>query len=159
MSYQVFYWIHVFSYVAWLLAFAGSLLFLYRVRTSDTPGDVRKAMRSERLITNIGGHLGALGILISGGALASIPDGIQWGWFPFDEHGWLAVKQLLFFMILVLIVLSVRRGKAFKKDLNAAPEGEMTQETVEKWGAAYRISFIVYMLVLINTVIGLYRPF
>lgn len=160
MSYGLFYWIHIVSYIAWLLAFVVSLVMLFRIRSGGPAPKVRSMMKAERLATNIGAHLGALGILISGGAMVSIPAGPQYGWFPFSgDLAWLGVKQVLFFIILVLVVFSIRRGRAFKASLAADPEGELGGETVKRWTRAYAMSFTVYMLVLINTVLGLTEPF
>lgn len=160
MSYTIFYWIHVVSYIAWLLAFVVSLFLLFRVRKGGPAGKVKRLMRSERLTTSIGAHLGVLGILISGGAMASMPGGPQWGWFSFESPNiWLAVKQALFFVILILVGFSIRQSRAFKNRLSAEPEGELGEDTVSQWTRAYRLSFVVYMLVLINTVLGLTEPF
>lgn len=160
MPYGPFYWIHVVSYIAWLLAFVVSLVMLFRIRSGGPAQEVRSMMKTERLATSIGAHLGALGILISGGAMASIPSGPQYGWFTFSgDLAWLGVKQVLFLVILVLVVLSIRRGRAFKAALATEAEGELGQETVRKWTRAYALSFSVYMLVLINTVLGLTKPF
>lgn len=157
MSYQVFYWVHIVSYIAWLLAFAGSLFYATKIRAEDDAVKKRKFMRAERLITSIGAHIGALGILISGGAMASIPTGPQWGWMNFQLYPWLAVKQILFFIILVLVGFSIKRSIAFKKRMKE--EDVLSTETSEKWNSAYRMSLAVYLLVLVNTFLGLTKPF
>jgi uncharacterized membrane protein len=158
MSYQIFYWVHIVSYISWLVAFAGSLFYASKVRSEDDAVKKRKFMRSERLSTSIGAHIGALGILISGGAMASIPSGPQWGWFSFQAHSWLAVKQVIFIIILVLVGLSIKRSVAFKKQLKQE-DGVLSTNTSEKWASAYRMSLIVYILVVINTFLGLTKIF
>lgn len=157
MPYQVFYWIHVVSYISWLLAFAGSLYYAAKVRSENDAVKKRKFMRTERLITSIGAHIGALGILISGGAMASIPNGPQWGWMNFQLYPWLAIKQILFFVILVLVGFSIKRSVAFKKHLKKEKD-VLTTETSKKWQKAYNMSLAVYILVVINTILGLTRP-
>lgn len=157
MSYQVFYWIHVVSYLAWLLAFIGSLFYGSKIRAEDDAVLKRKFMRIERLMTSIGGHLGALGILISGGALVSIPTGPQWGWFNFQLYPWLAVKQFLFIVILVVIGFSIKRSMVFKRRLRQE-EDVLSTDTSDKWNKAYRISMAVYILVVVNTLLGLFKP-
>lgn len=159
MTYQVFYWIHVVSYISWVLAFIVSVFFAIKVRSEDDAIKKRSFMRSERLATNIGAHIGAVGILISGGAMASIPSGPQWGWFPFQDHTWLAVKQLIFIIILVLVFFSIKRSRAFKERLKQEEGNVLSTETSEKWSSAYRMSLIVYFLVLVNTFLGLTKPF
>ena len=159
MSYTVFYWVHVVSYIIWLLAFVGSLIFAWKAgKAFQTPGE-SKFMKLERRSTSIGAHLGALGILISGGALASIPAGPQWGWFNFGANTWLAVKQAIFFIILVLVFFSAKRSIAFKKQLKSEEGEPVGDETRKKWRKAYEVSLIVYLLVLVNTLLGLFKPF
>lgn len=158
MSYQLFYWMHAVSYVAWLLAFAGSLFYGYKVLWEKDAVQKRTFMRTERLITNIGGHLGALGILISGGAMASMSGGPRWGWFSVQLYPWLALKQLLFIVILVLIGFSIKRSRTFKKRLRQEKGNALGSDTSDKWARAYKMSLAIYILVVINTVLGFTRP-
>lgn len=159
MSYQVFYWIHIVSYIAWLAAFVGSMFFAWKVgKAFQTPAE-KKFMKFERLATSIGAHLGALGILISGGALASIPSGPQWGWFNFEQYAWLGVKQVLFLIILILVGFSIKRSRAYKKQVRSEESDRISQEARSKWNNAYKMSLVVYILVLVNTLLGLAKPF
>lgn len=158
MSYQVFYWIHIVSYISWLLAFVVSLFFGAKVRAEEDAVTKRKFMRSERLATSIGAHIGALGILISGGAMASIPSGPQWGWFSFQLYPWLAIKQIIFIIILVLVVFSIKRSRAFKNRLKQEEGNVLSTDTSEKWASAYRMSMMVYALVIVNTILGWTKP-
>lgn len=159
MSYSVFYWIHIVSYIAWLLAFVGSLYFAWKTGKAFQTADEKNFMQLERRSTSIGAHLGALGILISGGAMASIPSGPQWGWMNFELHSWLAVKQILFFLILILVGFSIKRSVSFKKQLKAEEEDRVSDNTRTAWKKAYKLSLIVYLLVVVNTLLGLFKPF
>ncbi|MCW9706691.1 hypothetical protein [Fodinibius salsisoli] len=114
-------------------------------------------MHLERLTTNVGAHLGALGILISGSAMASISSGPQWGWLPFQLYPWLALKQIIFAAILVLVFFSIRRSRIVKRLLKQ--EEVEKESTMNQWSAAYRISLLVYLFVLINTFLGLVKPY
>lgn len=159
MSYQVFYWIHIVSYIAWLAAFVASMFFAWKVgKAYQTPGE-KRFMKLERLSTSIGAHLGALGILISGGAMASIPEGPRWGWFNFEQFAWLGVKQILFCLILVLVGFSIKRSRNYKQQVKEDDQALISNEAREKWGEAYKLSLVVYLLVLINTLLGLQKPF
>lgn len=159
MSYNIFYWIHIVSYISWLLALVGSLFFAWKTgKAHQTPLE-KKFMKLERKSTSIGAHLGALGILISGGAMASIPSGPQWGWFDFELHNWLAVKQIIFFIILILVGFSIKRSVTFKKRLKAEENDQIGDETRNRWRKAYELSLVVYLLVVVNTLLGLFKPF
>lgn len=159
MSYIIFYWVHIVSYIAWLLAFAGSLYFAYRAGKSFKTPDEKRFVLLERKATSIGAHVGALGILISGGAMASIPSGPGWSWFNFEQYAWLGVKQVLFLLILVLVGFSIKRSVNFKKLLKSEDNDLLSDETRRGWKRAYDLSMIVYALVVFNTVLGLYKPF
>lgn len=163
MSYTTFYWTHIVSYIIWLLALVLSLFWASKVRAEKEVRKKRTFMKWERLTTNIGAHLGAIGILVSGGAMASVPSGPQWGWFSFQLYPWLAVKQVIFLIILVLIVFSISRSRAFKKELKREREKKdkerMSEKMNQRWSAAYRMSLLVYLLVVINTFLGLVKPY
>lgn len=157
MFYQVFYWIHIVSYIVWLLAFVGSLFYGFKIRGEENVILKQKFMRLERQITSIGAHVGALGILISGGAMSSMPSGPLWGWFDIQLYPWLALKQILFIIILILVGISIKRSIAFKKKMAQKEDGLSTIRS-DKWISAYRISMAVYILVVINTLLGLFKP-
>lgn len=156
MSYQVFYWIHIISYISWLVAFVVSIALASKVRGAKQLPVQKKYIRLERLATNIGAHTGALGILISGSVMASISGGPQWGWLPVQLYPWLALKQIFFVIILVLVVFSILRSRALKQLLKQ--DGQKEETVSEQWSAAYRMSLLVYLFVLINTFLGLVKP-
>lgn len=126
-------------------------------------------MTWERQAASAGVYVGAVGILISGAAMASLPGGPQWGWFSIQLYPWLALKQLIFLLILLLAVISMRRNRIFWKALRGEDERERkrrkagSKKTINnigrKWSSAYRMSLLVYMLVVINTFLGLVKPY
>lgn len=159
MSYQFFYWIHTGSYIAWLFALAASLFLASKVRGQKNIGKKQIFMQWERLATDIGGHLGAIGILVSGSAMASVSGGPQWGWFPFQLYPWLAIKQVIFLIILVMVFFSIKRSSVFRKELKEG-EGKSRHPVIEKkWSSAYRMSLLVYLLVIVNTFLGFVKPY
>lgn len=163
MSYTIFYWTHIVSYVAWLLALVTSLFLASKVRAEKNDCQKQLFMKWERLATDTGAHLGAIGILISGGAMSSLPGGPQWGWFNVQLYPWLALKQGFFILILVLVVLAIRRSRVFRKALKREREGEGKERANDdirrRWSSAYRMSLLVYLLVVINTFLGLVKPY
>lgn len=157
MSYHFFYWIHVISYIAWLMAFVSSIIYGFLIKREDDAVRRRKLMWSERLVTNLGGHLGALGIFISGSVLVSIPNGPQWGWFDITLYPWLTLKQILFIIILIMVAISIKRTMDFNRR-RRQETSNLSSGTSEKWISAYRISLAVYILVVVSTLLGLYKP-
>lgn len=159
MGYNIFYWVHIVSYISWLLAFVASLILAYKVGKAYQGSDEKRYMKLERKATSIGAHIGALGILISGGAMASMPGGPQWGWFNVPLYNWLAVKQAIFFLILVLVGFSIKRSITFKRSLRNRGEEPVDEAVRGKWKKAFNLSLVVYVLVVFNTYLGLIKPF
>jgi len=153
--YNSAYWLHIISYLAWLVAFAASIWYGVKIRAEDDAVIRRQFMRSERLATSIGAHIGALGILISGAVMASWGP-YKWGWVSVQLYPWLALKQILFIVILVLVGFSIKRSIEFKKKIGQ--EEVPDSETPMHWRSAYRMSLAVYILVVINTILGLTKP-
>lgn len=159
MVYNIFLWIHTISYIIWLAAFVASL-FYYRAidGVKGTPRE-KTLVLSERKISSMGAHLAVIGILISGGAMVSIPSGNQWGWFPFSNYPWLALMQLIFLVILVIVFgVSMPAGIKLKKLFRATPNENMTDVQRSQWKKAWNISLVVYLLVVVDTLLGWFRP-
>ncbi|TYP94959.1 putative integral membrane protein (DUF2269) [Fodinibius salinus] len=153
--YDVFFWLHIISYFCWLSAFAGSLFYGLKVWQENDLQPQQNFMHFERLVTSIGGHIGALGILISGVALTSMGP-YHWGWFRVQLYPWLAAKQVLFIIILVLIPFSIKRSMDFKNKLQNEELSDSAK--AESWRKAYRMSLVVYFLVVVDTILGLTKP-
>ncbi|HKI46811.1 MAG TPA: hypothetical protein VKA08_15890 [Balneolales bacterium] len=155
MAYEIFLWIHTFSYIIWLAAFVASLFYYKAITGANGMPREKSLVQSERKISSMGAHIAVLGILISGGAMVSMPSGPQWGWFPFSHYPWLAIMQVIFVIILIIVFgISMPAGIKLKKLFRAAPEETVTDEQRGQWKKAWNISLIVYLLVVVNTVIG-----
>ncbi|TNE73305.1 hypothetical protein EP331_04810 [bacterium] len=156
MPYEPLKYIHIASYIIWLLSFFGSVYFFFKIRSATSDGKPQ-LMRKERLISSMGGHLGFLGIFLSGGAMVSIKSGPKWGWFNFTDFAWLAWKQVFFFVALVIIGALVMPGSAKIKRL-VANNGSL-DEIEQLWTKTFFFSLLVYVIVFINTLLGLEKPF
>lgn len=157
MSYQFFYWLHVISSAAWMLAFISSIMYGFWVSREDDAVRRRRLMWIERLVTHLGGHLGALGILVSGIALVSVPGGPQWGWFNIALYPWLTLKQILFIVILIMVAVTIKRSIIFRRQMRQE-RSNLSSGTSDQWRSAYRISIAVYLIVAVSILLGLYKP-
>lgn len=156
MLYEVSRWIHILSNLLWLCAFVGSLLYGIRIYKTKKSSSADNLIQIERLLAKWGTVVGAGGIIVSGWALSSIAQGPQWGWFDILLYPWLALKQLLFVIILVLIVIDLNRSKKLIKEIQS---GDLAgKQSVEKWSAVYYYTVAVYILVVISTLLGWYKP-
>src|SRR5680860_64769 len=147
MAYTIFYWIHVVSYLTWIAAFIASLFLAFKIGKAFETAKEKSFMLWERKASSLGAHIGALGILISGGAMASMPGGPQWGWFNIPLYNWLALKQAIFIIILILVGFSIKKSLAFKKEIRNTRGDEVNKTSRMKWKSAYRISLVIYTLV------------
>jgi len=157
--YRIFLWVHVISAACWILAFLTSLFYAFKVSGAAKTGEEKKFMQSERKATSIGAHVGSVGILISGPILSSISGGPQWGWFPFHQFTWLAIKQIVFIVILILVAFSVKKSLSFKKQIRGEGSDMVSKQARKKWKSAYLISLAVYILVVFNAYLGSAKPF
>jgi hypothetical protein len=157
LIYNIFLGIHILSAITWLITFVLSLFWAFWVWRNAKNDREKGFMQRERKITSIGAHFGATGILISGAIISSI--GVHWGWFPFHRFTWLAVKQLVFIAILILVGISVKRSVVFKKQIKGEGSKMISKQARQKWRKAYIISLAVYLLVVLNTILGSMKPF
>jgi uncharacterized membrane protein len=157
LAYNIFKGIHILSAIVWLLAFLISLFWAVRALYASKTTREKQFMLRERKMTSIGAHFGAVGILITGSIISSI--GPAWGWFPFHTFTWLAVKQLVFIAILILVFFSVKKSNAFKKQIRGENSEKVSKQARQKWKRAYIISLAVYLLVVLNTYLGSAKPF
>ena len=116
MNYELIKNIHIASYIIWLASFFISIYFFFKIRKATIDGKPG-LMRKERLFSTMGGHLGFLGIFITGGIMASLKSGPHYGWFNFAEYGWLAWKQVLFFIAMIIVFAVVMPGSSKLKKL------------------------------------------
>jgi len=156
MNYELIKNIHIVSYIIWLVSFFVSIYFFFKIRKATSDGKP-SLMRKERLFSTMGGHLGFLGIFLTGGMMASIKTGPQFGWFNFADYGWLAWKQVLFFIAMIIVFTVVMPGSSKLKKLinNSADINEIDAQ----WSKTYFFSLLVYTIVWVNTLLGLQKPF
>ena len=157
MLYELFRWIHILSYLIWFGAFAGSLFYGFRIYLAKSLSATHQLIQTERRLAKWGTIVGAGGIIISGWVLSTIPQGPQWGWFDVQLYPWLALKQLIIVIILALIIFDLRRSKKLAQWIQENKANDRV-EALKKWSAAYCCSIVVYILVVISTLLGWYKP-
>lgn len=152
MPYQPLVTIHIVSYIIWLISFFLSVFFFFKVKSAQLEKKP-ELVRKERLFSSMTGHLGFLGIFLSGGAMVSIKSGPKWGWFNFDMYSWLAYKQILFFIALIIIGALVMPGSSKLKKM--IKTGDTFDKIESLWNKTFFFSLLVYIIVWINTILGL----
>ena len=158
MIYNIFYWLHIVSYISWLVAFAASLIFAFKAGRAVKSSRELVFIKWERKASSMGAHFGATGIIISGWVMSVVPGGPQWGWFNIPLYNWLALKQLLFIIILILVGFSIKKSISLKNKLKESGGELVSDQTRNQWKSAYTISLVIYIFVAINTWLGIAKP-
>src|SRR5438067_3431838 len=97
--YTVFLILHILSAGVWIgLGVVTVLTNNFRIRAAGTLGELY-LMRSTLIYGSVMGNIGGIGILISGPAIAGIS---HLPLFAFGTLPWIALKQLVFVIVLAL---------------------------------------------------------
>lgn len=156
--YQVFLALHVLCagiWVANLPAFA--ILNKLRKKFENTSGEVPLMVAAGR-IGLIMGNIGSIGILLTGPALEGMNP--TYGWFQFGEQNWLAIKQSIFVLAILLTgALVIPRAKRLRILLaqHLAPNRANTGASDElrtAFQSYVAAGMILNTLVLINILLG-----
>jgi hypothetical protein len=124
-------------------------------RTKGTPAELT-TMSNMNLIGRTMGMIGGLGILVTGGTLVGIE---SYKWFAFSEFPWLAWKQTLFVIILiinfsVIVPASKKLTKLIDERLAAGGSGGATDEIRALGGRIGTFAPIMNLLALAAMVLG-----
>lgn len=159
MVYSIFLLIHIISFLAWMAAFIVSIVFYLKVKNAINTQNEKKLILKERKLTMMIGHTAILGILVSGSVMVSISSGPQWGWFPFSQYGWLAAKQIIFIIILILAFgVSTPIDGKLKRMLKKDEQELMNDQQRSQWHKAWNITLIVNLLMIVNAYLGIFKP-
>ncbi|WP_138429279.1 hypothetical protein [Fodinibius saliphilus] len=156
MWYHFFFWLHIISYVIWLITSVGSLVYGIKIKVEEKIPTKMNMIRSERLVSNAGNCIAFISILISGIVMSSPNLGPPWGWFDIQLYPWLAVKQLFLFIIMILLVIDIKRSMTLKTVLNQ--KNRLFREVKDRWIKTYRISLAIYTFVIASTLLGILKP-
>lgn len=159
MSYSLLLDIHIFSFVLWLVIIGLSFFLYFGIKKAKGTLKEKPLMQRERKLTMMGSHTAILGILLSGSAMVSVPSGPQWGWFNFSQYAWLGTKQVIFIIIMIIaFVIATPVEKKLKNLFKDSPEEAVTNEQRAQYNKAWMLSLAVFVLVFVNTYLGLFRP-
>lgn len=159
MSLSLLLDIHIISFILWLIIIGISLFMYFGIKRAIGTEKEKPLIQRERKITMIGSHTAILGILLSGSAMVSLPSGPNWGWFNFSQYAWLGTKQVIFIIIMIIaFVIATPVEKRLKNLFKEQPNENVTDEQRSQYHKAWMLSLVVFVLVLVNTYLGLYRP-
>ena len=152
--------LHVIFAGIWLSNTLASPLLKKFVLNNKQKSGEKKFIIMQLTLVNLFGMTGAIGILITGILMTSLNPG--YGFFQFGANHWLAAKQVIMVVILLVIfVLIIPRAKklraAIGNDLeSSAPISKEGYENLIKLG---KLGMIVGLLVVINFLLAITHPF
>ena len=152
--------LHIISAGIWLSnSIASPILKKFAIKNKQKSGE-KKFIILRLTLVNILGMFGAIGILITGITMTSLNPG--YGFFQFSANHWLAFKQTIMVIILLIIfVLIIPRAKKIRAELgtdleNPAPLSEEGYNNLAKLG---KLGAITGILVVLNFLIAISHRF
>jgi hypothetical protein len=156
--YTVFVFLHVLSAAFWISLIPVMMLLGKMLdRVKGTPAELT-IMRTIIGMGMLLGNLGGIGVLITGPALVGVA---HYPWFPFGSEDWLAYKQVIYVIILlinfaVMIPLSKKVRKQLAEEMSGAGKGPGASDSLR---ALYKktgtVGMIMSLLVLTNFILGI----
>jgi hypothetical protein len=162
--YNIILALHVLSAGLWVANLPVVLILnALSKRAANTSGEVHYMAAAGR-IGLIMGNVGAIGILLTGPAMAGMSDG--YGWFQFGEPGfnWLAWKQALWVLGLiwtgaVLIPRSKNLRTFIMQHMDPKRANTGASDDLRSAWSGYVMSVVVLnLIVLVNIFLGKIRP-
>jgi hypothetical protein len=159
--YVVFVILHILSAGVWIgLGVVTVLANRYRKRIAGSYGELY-IMRITLKLGSAMGNIGGIGILITGGAMAGIR---HLPWFDFSAVPWLAVKQVVFVLVLAMtfglfVPASKRAGRMIGEAMGGAkPQAGAPAELRTAFDRFITIGLMIQLLVLLNIILGEWQP-
>jgi hypothetical protein len=160
--YQVLVALHVLSAGLWVANLPVVLILnKLRKRAENTSGEIHYMAAAGR-IGLVMGNIGAIGILLTGPAMAGISDG--YGWFQFGEVNWLAWKQTLWIIGLIWTgAVLIPRSKKLRVNMMAQMDPKRantgaSDDLRTAWSGYVMSVVVLNLIVLINIFLGEIRP-
>ncbi|HWF44619.1 MAG TPA: hypothetical protein VG537_08250 [Candidatus Kapabacteria bacterium] len=156
MWYTIFVILHIIS-VGFAIGLVGMAIIgtSLRKKIMGTPAELA-AIRSAATILPVMGMIASVGILVTGAVMTIM----SYAWFPFSSLPWLAIKQTVFIILLVVVIASLRpRGDKILAKATAELTGPSAMQGASAELRAlvnrqYATTLFVGLLVLINISLG-----
>lgn len=151
MYYLTLTTIHIVFASIWLINFVTEPVLRKQIVNNKNKSGERKFIILYLMIANLLGMIGALGILITGISLV-LTSGF-WGFFQFSANHWLAAKQVLMVVLLVVIgAFVIPTAKNIRREIgteleNSSPIPDAGYKAINKM---FALNMIINIIVLIN---------
>lgn len=159
--YTTFVVLHIICAGIWVaLGVVAIFLNSFRKRVAGTAGELY-LMRAIIMFGAIMGNIGGIGILVTGGAMT----GMVWhGWFDFGTLPWLATKQTIFVVLLIMtfaimLPASKKAGRMIGEEMAGLnPAGGASAGLRQAIDRVVAIGLFMQLLIITNIVLGEWGP-
>lgn len=156
--YLLFTWLHVTFAGIWLVVFIADPLFKrYISKAKNSKGEIELISLYLKFV-NLLGMIGAVGILVTG--IWMILMDVGYGFFDFSGNHWLASKQIIMVVILILLgwklIPTAKKVRLLISEEIKSPVDDKSnvRENLKK---LYSVSFQINLLVIINFLMAVTR--
>ncbi|HYM20472.1 MAG TPA: hypothetical protein VEW28_05645 [Candidatus Kapabacteria bacterium] len=148
--------LHVFFASMTIALFPIGIFIMGRIKKSRGTAAELSLMQTMMLIGKTIGMIGGLGILVFGGALTGVE---HYAWFSFSEFPWLAWKQTIFVLILIVnfafvMPASKKLGPKIGQLMATGGASGATDEIRAEFGKIGRFAIIMNLLTLTAMTLG-----
>lgn len=143
--YQTIVALHIIFAGMWLIFFAADLIIKNKIENSNNTEIKRELISLYLQLSNLFGIVGSLGIAITG--IIVVLQNPGYGFFDMSHAHWLATKQIIFVIILILTFVKIIPDS---KKLRISLGTENSDEINKNLKKVFNSNNIVNFLVLLN---------
>lgn len=143
--YQTIVALHIIFAGMWLIFFAADLIIKNKIEKCNTPETKQELISLYLQLSNLFGIVGSLGIAITG--IIMVLQNPVYGFFDMSHAHWLATKQIIFVIILILTFVKIIPDS---KKLRISLGSENSEEINKNLKKVFNSNNIVNILVLLN---------
>jgi uncharacterized membrane protein len=148
--------LHIVFAGMWLTSFLLSPLFKSAIYSSKNKIGEKKFIHFYLIYSNLLGIVSSIGVLVTGIVLVILNPGF--GFFSMSANHWLATKQIIMVVILVIIGgFIVPTAKKLRLSIGADLENasQLSEESYKDLNKLFKLGLAINVLVLINFLLAL----
>jgi len=146
--------LHIVFAGIWMIFFAADIILKTQIRNSQAGETKNKLIKLYLQFSNLFGIVGSVGISLSGIILVLLNPG--YGFFDMSHAHWLATKQILFVIILLITFLKLIPES---KNLNSLIEKRDDDGIDGKYNSITKLNFLITIIVILNFIFAITHRF
>jgi len=152
--YQTIVALHIIFAGIWLIYFAADIIIKRKIETSNNQQTKNEMISLYLQLSNLFGIVGSIGIALTGIAVIIINSG--YGFFDMSHAHWLATKQIIFVIILLISFLKIIPNSKKLRTAISNSDSEAANDLLKK---VFNSNKIVNILVILNFIFAITHRF